>query len=233
MPEVSVVMSAYNAAAFIKEAIESILNQTYENFEFIIINDGSTDTTQSIIESYKDTRIKLINQENKGLSKSLNIGIRNAVGKYIARMDADDISMPDRLEKQYHFLEKNLNCVVVGTNAKFIDANGHYLYNSDFPLEWTDIKNKLPHSPFFHSSTMFLKEIFFKAGGYMEDVFHHFEDKILWNKMAVFGELRNIYEPLIYYRIVPSGISNRNKKIAVVMDEICNNIIKNGAISSS
>ena len=107
-PLVSVVLSAFNDENFLRSSIESILNQSYEDFEFIIVNDGSTDGSQAIIESYDDNRIKLVrNSENIFLAASLNKGIRLSKGKYIARMDSDDIAHPDRFSKQVEFLESN------------------------------------------------------------------------------------------------------------------------------
>ena len=118
-PQISVVMPAYNAEKYITEAIDSILFQTFKDFEFIIINDASTDSTKDIIESYKDPRIKLVNNEqNKGVAKSLNIGISVACGKYIARMDADDIALPERFQKQFDFMEQHPNIDVCGSWAK-------------------------------------------------------------------------------------------------------------------
>ena len=108
-------MPVYNGEKYLQEAIESILNQTFKDFEFIIINDGSTDKTLEIIKSFTDPRIKLITQENRGIIYSLNKGITESRGKYIARMDADDISLPERLEKEYRFLEQNPNYGIVGT----------------------------------------------------------------------------------------------------------------------
>ncbi len=106
-PKISVVMSVYNGGEFLREAIDSILDQTYTQFEFIIVDDGSTDNSINVIESYKDPRIVLIRQVNKGLVVALNVGLRKAQGKYIARMDADDISIKNRLEIQLRFMESN------------------------------------------------------------------------------------------------------------------------------
>src|SRR3989344_5781814 len=121
--KISVLMPAYNARKYIGEAIESILNQTFKDFEFIIINDCSTDKTKKIIEEYanKDARIKLINNAtNLGLTKSLNIGLKEARGEYVARLDADDVALPERLEKQYEFMEKNKETTLVGAWAEII-----------------------------------------------------------------------------------------------------------------
>jgi glycosyltransferase involved in cell wall biosynthesis len=230
---VSVLMSVYNGEKYVAEAINSILNQFFTDFEFIIIDDGSTDKSSSIIESYKDERIIAIQQENRGLSASLNAGLRIARGKYIARMDADDISLPERFATQYKFLEQNKSCVVVGSNAIFIDRNGRHLYTSDQPTDWPVIKRNLPRTPFFHSSTFFRTEVAVKVGGYFEEIKQHFEDLIFFNKLSQHGELRNIKTPLLKYRIVPSAITNRTKKDGIIIDRMANSILSKGTFSEA
>ncbi|MCK4395677.1 MAG: glycosyltransferase [Candidatus Marinimicrobia bacterium] len=232
-PKISVVMSVYNGEKYLREAIESILNQSFKDFEFVIIDDGSNDSSAEIIKSYNDPRIIIIQQESSGLAKALNNGIKKAKGKYIARMDADDISIPERLEKQLDFLENLRECVAVGSNAKVIDMNGEYLYISSQPSTWKEIKKKLPSSPFFHSSTMFRKDVAIECGGYYEEIRHHFEDMVLWNKMADRGELWNIEKPLIKYRLVSSAITNRSLKTNLIMHNICNNILELGTVRKS
>jgi len=123
-PFISVLLPAYNAEKFLKEAIESILNQTYSNFEFIIINDGSTDKTQEIIDAYADPRIHcILHKENKGLIQSLNEGILCAKGVYIVRMDADDIAFANRIQVQVDFMESNPQITAVGSHAIFFNEN--------------------------------------------------------------------------------------------------------------
>lgn len=231
IPQISVVMSVFNGKKYLQEAIESILGQTFTDFEFIIIDDGSTDESAAIINSYNDVRIRLIQQENKGLAAALNRGIKAAKGKYIARMDADDISMKDRLEKQYEFLEIHSRCVAVGTNAVVIDMNGKLLYTSCQLTDWEEIKNILPATPFFHSSTTLRREVVVKCGGYYEKLKYGGQDLILFNKMARFGELRNINEFLIEYRLRPSATTNISTKTDLVRRRIFNNILANGTIS--
>lgn len=115
MPKISVVMPVYNTKEeWLREAIESILNQSYKDFEFIIIDDGSDKSIEPIVNSYNDARIVLIRQENQGIAKSLNYGFKISKGEYIARMDSDDISMPERFEKQVNFLDKNPQISVLG-----------------------------------------------------------------------------------------------------------------------
>ncbi len=220
----SVVMSVYNAELFLKESIESILNQTYHNFEFIIINDGSTDNSLSIIKTYNDKRIVLINQENRGLSKSLNTGISIAKAEYIVRMDADDIAYPERLQKQLDFMLTNPSCVLAGSNVDFLDVNGQFLYTSNFATDNETIKGKLPDVEIVHSVAIFKKSAFFIGQQYPEEIFQHFEDRILFNRLSVYGDFFNLPESLLAYRLVPSSISNLNsnrvKRLKKVSDQI-------------
>jgi glycosyltransferase involved in cell wall biosynthesis len=139
-PKISVLMSVYNGEKYLKEAVDSILNQTFSDFEFIVINDHSTDSTSEILFSYKDSRLKIIeNDENIGITKSLNKGLRLVSGKYTARMDADDISFNNRLEKQLQYLEDNPDVGVLGTMAI---SNGKYLKykinlpSKDYLIKW-------------------------------------------------------------------------------------------------
>ena len=121
-PLVSIILPAYNCEKFIRKTIHSLINQTYSNFELLVINDGSTDATTSIIQSFKDTRIQLIqNEKNKGLIYTLNKGIELSKGKYIARIDADDICLPERLQKQVNWLEKNTQIAIVATQILLIE----------------------------------------------------------------------------------------------------------------
>ena len=169
-PLITVLMSVYNGERYLHEAIESILNQTFTDFEFLIINDGSTDSTRDIITSYTDSRIRLIdNEQNIGLTKSLNKGIDLARGKYIARMDADDISMPERLEVQYNFLEKNIEYSLVSSGAYLIDENNNQIgelyrpYNYEMILGYIFFFN-----PIIHPSVLFEKKEIIECGKYNE-----------------------------------------------------------------
>lgn len=223
-------MAAYNGEAFIRDAIESILSQTFPDFEFILINDGSTDTTPAIMRSYQDKRIRLVSQENMGLARSLNKGLRMAAGRYIARLDADDIALPHRLSAQYAFMESQPECVASGSSALIMDAKGKYLYTEEMPLTWQEIQNLLPHkSPFFHSSVIYQREPALACGGYYEKIVHHFEDLILWNKLTKYGELRNLREPLIKYRLAPFAITNNSNRVK--MNEIAEKILEEADIS--
>lgn len=208
-PKISVIMAVYNAEKYIKEAISSVLDQTFEDFEFIIINDGSKDKSIQIIKSFVDKRIVLIEQENKGLANALNNGLSVAKGKYIARIDADDVCYNERLKTQFDLLENNPEYVAVGSNADLVDDDGNFIVTTKILIEWEEIKKRLPLNPFFHSSVMFSKEVAQRCGYYYEPIKQYYEDLILWNKMAKFGKLRNIKKALIKYRFSPNSISLR------------------------
>ncbi|MFC5283377.1 glycosyltransferase family 2 protein [Pedobacter alpinus] len=225
--ELSVVMSVYNAEPFLKEAIESILNQTFKKFEFIVVNDGSTDNSLDVINSFNDDRIVLIDQENIGLSRSLNKGVFISKGKFIARMDADDISLPERFALQLDFLRKNKDYVLLGSNIYFIDIKGKILDQTNLPCLNEDMKKSLPNIKLMHSSAMFLREFFFKAGEYPVEIPKYFEDKILWNKMAEFGKIATLPDVLVKYRLVPSSIFNLSNKQVQQLKDLSNKIIKN------
>lgn len=203
-PALSVLMPVYNAERYIAEAIESILNQTFINFEFIIINDGSTDRSLEILQRYarQDSRIRLINRENQGLVKTLNEGVDLAMAPYIARMDADDISYPDRLFKQVNFLNEHPNYVVVGSRTQLIDEDGDPL--SLFSLNTTHKEIDLAHlqgkgGAIAHPAAMFRKDKFNFVGQYRSE-FIHAEDLDLWLRLAEVGELGNLPDLLLDYR---------------------------------
>lgn len=231
MTDISVLMSVYNGDRFLREAIESILRQKMTDFEFIIVDDGSTDGSTGIIRSYPDPRVKLVQQENRGLSAALNVGLRLAQGRYIARMDADDISMPNRLALQYQFLESHPGCVAVGSNVMLIDSQGNYLYTTDQPRGWDEIRCLLPRTPFYHSSTMFRKDAALQCGGYFEPIRHYFEDIVFFNRLVRIGELRNLQTPLVKYRLVPSSLTNTDSRFYSIVLGITTRILENGMIS--
>ncbi len=217
-PIVSIILPVYNTDLFLFDSIKSILNQTYTNFEFIILDDGSTDKSLEIIQSFKDKRIKIIqNSTNLGLIKTLNIGIDLARGKYIARMDADDIAMPKRLEKQIAFLEKNTDYVLVGTMAEIIDEKGRLTGKKiDLPTKYDAIKSRiLFQCPFVHPSIMGKTKVF-KEFKYKE-AYPIAEDLFLWLEIIQKYRVANINESLLKYRVhsknVSSNKDNFSKKI--------------------
>lgn len=143
-PKISVIMSVYNGMPYLKEAVQSILKQTFKDFEFIVVNDASTDDSWQYLKGLNDKRIKLIiNEKNLGLATSLNDGIKIAKGNFIARMDADDVSKPDRLEVQYKFLTKNPEIDLCGSWADIIDEKGKIVAEKKYPVKNLDIKRVL------------------------------------------------------------------------------------------
>ncbi len=206
-------MSVYNGASYLREAIDSVLAQTYSDFELIIIDDGSTDGTSKILKSYKDARIKIITQPNKGLVASLNRGIKTAKGKYIARQDADDRSEPTRFEKQVSLLNDKPKVVLVGSSMKVMDAKSKIVHEHSLLLNNSELRQELlVRSPFAHGSVMFRKDAATKAGPYKQQ-FWPSEDYEFWLRLSVLGELANIDEALYVYREHAGGISSANKAL--------------------
>lgn len=215
MPKISVIMPIYNGEKYLNEAILSVLGQTYADFELIAIDDGSNDTSLEILKNFqkKDQRIKLISRENQGLVKSLNEGIKIANGEYIARMDADDVSMSERFEKQMAFLENNKDIVLCGTWAKKMDANEGEIGEYSTPITDKEIKkNILFHNPFIHPTVMIRKSVFAKVGLYNE-YFKHIEDYELWTRIVPRFKTGNLQEFLLKYRITDDGITIKNRRV--------------------
>ncbi|MBU2540164.1 glycosyltransferase [Patescibacteria group bacterium] len=214
-PKVSVIMAVFNGQQYVGEAIKNILEQTFKNFEFIIVNDGSTDKTEEILTNWekKDSRIKIIsNPSNIGLTKSLNKAIDVVQGKYIARQDADDISLPQRLEKQVVFLEDHLEIKVLGTFGYAINQEGKILREETLPVSHQDIKNVLiRRNPFIHTSVMIRKEIINKVGKYNED-FKVIQDYELWFRILKVAKGENLPLFLVKKKYQPEMISSKRNK---------------------
>ena len=185
-PKVSIVTSVHNGEIYLRESIDSILQQTYANFEFIIIDDGSNDSTPEILDSYtKDNRIRIFKNSKKlGLSKSFNLGIKKSTGEYIARHDADDISIKNRLFVQKNYLDLHQNVAVVSSSNLYINQLGEVISVANREANSTITRWRLFFSnPIIHSSTMFRKSIIISCGGYDENL-KHSEDYDLWCRIA-------------------------------------------------
>jgi glycosyltransferase EpsE len=210
-PEVSVLMAVYNGEPFVRGAIEGILNQTYRNFELLITDDCSTDRSLCIIEEYagKDERIRIIkNSNNEGLTRSLINAVSEANGEYIARQDADDVSMPQRLEKQISFLKRNSEYGAVGTSAEIIGKEGSQRKNANVPKTWFMVRQILKFGNcFLHGSMMFRKEDYVKAGGYRK-AFSLGQDYDLWLRISKAKKLKNLGEMLYRWRDTGDNISS-------------------------
>jgi glycosyltransferase involved in cell wall biosynthesis len=207
VPRVSVLMCVYNGMPYLEQSVMSILDQTFQDFEFVIINDGSTDTTQQTLEKFTDPRIRLVTQDNTGLTKALNEGIKLCRGEFIARIDADDLSMPQRLEKQLAFLEKNSEVGILGAAYIEIDDKGNILFKKTCHLEDNQLRKILiKYNPFCHTSIMIRKSIFEKIGLYDES-FTYAQDYELWFRVAKYYKLANLSQFLSKRRIRKESIS--------------------------
>jgi len=205
-------MSAYNAEDYIEDAIKSILTQTYGNYEFIIFNDGSTDNTLGIVNEFakQDKRIRIIDQKNMGLTKTLIKGVNLAKGQYIARMDADDISDVKRLEVQLDFMDCNINCGMVGSWVSTIDVNGLEIKKIRLYSKNDDLKKRLSQgNQFVHGSVFFRKDVYLLAGGYDSD-FRFSQDYDLWLRMAKVSGCANVSKYLYKLRVHNGSISFKN-----------------------
>jgi len=201
MPKISVVMSVLNGEAFLRPAVESILNQTFGDFEFIIIDNASTDATCAILDSYGDPRIVRVRNDNVlTLTQSLNKGLALARGDYIARQDADDISAPERFARQVALLDAQPDTVLVGTHVRMIDERGAAFAMFAPPVDPGALYETLPSAnPFAHSSCMFRRETALAAGGYPSQ-YAFAQDLALWLLLARKGRLAMIDQPLLNLR---------------------------------
>lgn len=206
-PLVTVLMPVYNGEKYLAEAIDSVLNQTYTHFEFLIINDGSTDGTEDIILSYADPRIVYVkNEQNIKLIATLNKGLKLAKGKYIARMDADDISLPQRLEKQIAFLENNPNVGLGGSYLKTLGAANDQVI--EYKTSSDEIKFRLFFDTHFpHPAAVLRKDVLERFGLEYEAEYIHVEDYVLWNRMAEHTDLAILPEVLVLKREHENQIS--------------------------
>lgn len=211
-PAVTVLMSVYNGEKYLREAIDSILNQTFNDFIFLIIDDGSTDRSAEVMRSYSDQRIQFIqNKSNLGLTRSLNEGLQLATCKYIARQDADDISLPGRLEKQIRFLDEHMDVGLVSSSYIKINVDGEEIGFKKLPAEDNEIRERLLRfNCFCHPSAVFRKECVERVGAYRV-IFEAAQDYDLWLRIAEEYEVANIEEPLCKWRITPESISTSKK----------------------
>src|SRR3989344_4499750 len=214
-PLISVVMPAYNAQKYINSAIESILNQTFKNFELIIVNDCSTDNTINIVNSFirKDARVKIINNKKRlNIAASLNKGINKASSNIIARMDADDISLPNRLELQYKLINSSKNISVVGANIIVMDIDENEIAIRNYPDSSEKLKACLfRYSPFAHPVACFRRDIFNSVGGY-NPKYSPTEDLDLWFRLGVKYKFGSVQKPLLKYRLYMGSSSNKSSR---------------------
>lgn len=202
--KLSVLLPVYNAETYVARAVESILQQTYGDFEFIIIDDGSSDSSLEILQGFAqaDKRIKLVSRENQGLVETLNEGLGLIHTPYIARMDADDIAMPTRFEKQMRYLDEHQDCLLLGTRVIIIDSDGDeicemgdYFTHEDIDQGLMSRKGQL----IYHPSVIMRMSAVNQLGGYRQN-YPQVEDLDLFLRISELGKIENLPEPLLKYR---------------------------------
>jgi glycosyltransferase involved in cell wall biosynthesis len=205
--KISVLMPAYNCGKYIKQSVNSILNQSYTDFEFIIIDDGSTDDTESIIKNINDKRIKYFKTEHKGASAALNLGISKASGDWIARIDADDLNVPERLEKQVQFLNENPEYTAVSSWSVYFNDKGKILFPLREPVDHNAIHEYLNlHNPLNQSGLIIIKELLEKNK--FNESFTKYEDFELMFRIRDEARFYNIPEFLVYTRLREASGTN-------------------------
>jgi glycosyltransferase involved in cell wall biosynthesis len=237
---VSVIMPVFNAERYLGQAVESILSQHYQQFEFLIVDDGSTDSSSRILDEYsrRDKRIHLIRQPgNQGLIAALNVGMDTARGKYVARMDADDISIPERFSKQVEYLELHPQVGILGGKIQYMDASGNpghvpISFHGDLSIRW----HGLFESPFFHPTVMFRKALVDRHNLRYDPASLHVEDFDLWSRFLLQTRGENLGDILLYYRIHAESVSIKqavfqNERAAVVSSQAITRHLSNLTIS--
>lgn len=212
-PPVSVLLACYNGERWLAEAIESILGQTFENFEFLIVDDGSSDNSPELIRQFaeRDSRVVVITKRNTGLADSLNVGIGRARGEWIARIDADDICEPLRLERQLEAARESPDLVFIGTGLTTIDENGRTIKSYSYPKRHAELVRNLRTARKFppHSSAFYRTGAVRAVGGYRVRI-KRSEDRDLWLRLSEVGLLAALTEPLVRIRKHPDQISHDN-----------------------
>lgn len=237
---ISVIMPVYNGDKYLEEAIESILNQTFKNFEFIIINDGSKDGSLEIIQKYAslDERIIVVSRENKGLIATLNEGIDIAKGKYLARMDQDDISLAERFEEQINFMEKNLE---IGVCGSWIEVFGEDRKTSIWKITYNDLDLRvrlLFSVPFAHPSVMMRKQLINKCGLRYKEQYKNAEDYKFWLDFSKCTKFWNIQKPLLKYRYLETSVSRvadnakHDERYKIISSIFCDVLNELGVVNS-
>lgn len=217
---ISVIMPVYNAELFLGEAIKSILNQTYKNFEFIIIDDGSTDKSYEIIRSYNDKRIIPYKQDNRGVAVTLNKGISLSSGDIIARQDADDISLHNRFEKQINYLQEHPDIYLLGTCAELVNEQDNKIRDLIFPCQNNDLQNIIKQkNPFIHGS-IFIKRQALKEVGIYREQFLLAQSYDLWLRISEKFKIANLPEQLYHYRLWDKCVSNEKAALFDLFSEI-------------
>lgn len=212
MVTVSVLMAVFNGEKYLSASIESILGQTFGDFEFLILDDGSTDSTVAILNRYAehDGRIRIISRPNEGLIASLNELLGCAQGEFVARMDADDVALPERFSKQVQFLRNHRDVVCVGGAIEFIDSKGRFLRSLHYPSHDEDLqeRNLCGECAICHPASMMRRESLIRIKGYDHD-FRLAEDLDLWLRLGEIGRLANLDDVVLRYRLHSASVSEQ------------------------
>ena len=206
-----------NGESDIQEAVESILDQTYEDYEFIVIDDGSTDSTPEILQGFVDPRLRVITQETQGLTKALNMGIGLSKGEYIARLDADEIAHSDRLSRQVDYLDSHPNVGLVGSFCKNVNkvSGGEDVWT--YPVEDKDIREALPcRNVFVHGSVMMRRRVLDEVGLYDQSLVY-VQDYELWGRITDKFKVHNLPDVLLTRKITPQSLSERPELLTARM----------------
>jgi len=209
-------MPVYNAGRYLRPAVESILAQAFSDFELIVVDDGSKDDSLSVLREYeaKDDRVQIISRPNTGIVGALNDGVAAAQGQFIARMDSDDISTPDRFEKQVAFLREHPECVLVGSQVLLIDPEGASLspkWDTEYTHDRIDEAHLKGRWPLVHPTVMIRREALTLVGGYRTK-FQFLEDLDLFLRLAEVGKLASLKDALLRYRLHPGSICHTREK---------------------
>lgn len=207
VPRVSVVMAVHDGARWLREAVDSALGQTLGDLELIAVDDGSTDATADILAGYRDARLTVVRQARAGLTRSLNRGLRLAAAPLVARLDADDVALPERLARQVAFLDAHPEIGVLGSGCREIGASGEALGVYTPPADDAGIRRALiRRNPFVHSSVVLRRKALEHVGGYDETV-QVAQDYDLWLRLSRITRLANLPEPLVLRRLAPGRVS--------------------------
>ena len=221
-PRVSVLVPVFNAEPYLQESLNSVFSQTFKDFEIVAIDDGSTDGSRDVLASFRDPRLVVAHNDlNLGVALTLNRGLRLAKGAYVARLDADDIAMPERLARQVAFLDNHPDIALVGSFAEMIDPEGTPFKTQTVPLGFDEIIERIfSVNLFIHPSVMFRKSVVQNLGGFRKEALHA-EDYDLWLRIIEHHDVANIPEALIRYRVHPDQASQRKLRLQRAAADRC------------
>jgi glycosyltransferase involved in cell wall biosynthesis len=211
-PAVSVVLPVRDGEPYVAAALSSIIEQSFADLEVIVVDDGSTDGTPGILRAVRDARVRVITQGTLGVPRALNRAIAEARGAVIARMDADDVALPERLQRQLEFLQSHPDVGLLGTGAREVDRAGRVVRTIVPPAGDAEIRRALVWAnPFVHASVVFHRQAFEAAGGY-DPSFPVAQDYELWTRMASVTRMANLAEPLLLRRLTPTMVSRTRER---------------------